>query len=219
MRPRSGSDDGFTLIELLVAIALLGVVTTAIAGAMIGFTRNTDLTIHRLGESHDAQISAAYFAQDVASIGVRGADQALRQSVELRASSPALRCGSTDGRLVVRLGWDDPVSATASAQVVVSYVVELTDGQRQLHRLVCSAQAGPISDTTVAHYLAPTPPVVTCTDDRSEPTSCDGSGAAVPQAVSMLLHLEHAGDAGPAYSVTLTGSRRQTTPEASGSAA
>jgi hypothetical protein len=186
---------------------------------MIGFTRNTDLTIHRLGESHDAQISAAYFAQDVASIGVRTGDQALRQSVEIRTGSPALRCGGTYGRLVVRLGWDDPVSANASSQVVVSYVIEVTDGQRQLHRLVCSAQAGPISDTTVAHYLAPTPPAVTCRDDRSQPTSCDGSGAAVPQAVSMVLYLEQADDPGPVYSVTLTGSRRQTTPEASRSAA
>jgi prepilin-type N-terminal cleavage/methylation domain-containing protein len=219
VQQRSAKDTGFTLIELLVAIVVLGVVTAALGGAMIGFTRNTDLTIDRLGESHDAQISAAYFAQDVSSIGVRTADEGLEQSVETRAGSPALQCGSADGRLVVRLGWDDPVSTTGSVQVVVSYVVEVTAGQRQLHRLVCTAREGSISDTTVAHHLAPTLPVVRCTNDRSEPTSCFGSGSAVPQAVSMVLYLKSADDPGPVYSVTLTGSRRQTTPHAPGSAA
>jgi prepilin-type N-terminal cleavage/methylation domain-containing protein len=207
---RSVEEDGFTLVELLIAIVLVGVVTLAIGDALIGFTRNTDDTIHRLGESHDAQISAAYFAQDVASIGIRDSDEGLEQSVETRSRSKALACGAPQGRLVVRLGWDDPTSATDATQVVVSYVVEVAAGQPQLHRLVCSPQDGLLSDTVVAHYLATTMPEVTCTDAKAQPTSCEGSAADVPQSVSMVLFLDHVGDADPAYTVTLTGSRRQT---------
>jgi prepilin-type N-terminal cleavage/methylation domain-containing protein len=210
MMPRCAKEDGFTLIELLIAIVLVGLVTVAIGDALIGFTRNTDDTIHRLGESHDAQISAAYFAQDVASIGIRDPDEALEQSVETRPKSKALACGTPQGRLVVRLGWDDPTSATASTQVLVSYVVEVAAGQPQLHRLVCSPDDGMLSDTIVAHYLGAPMPRVTCTDAKAQPTECEGSAADVPQSVSMVLSLDHVGDPDAAYTVTLTGSRRQT---------
>lgn len=208
--PRSAEEDGFTLIELLLAVVLVSVITLAVGDALIGFTRNTDATIHRLGESHDAQISAAYFAQDVASIGIRDRDEALEQSVETRSRSKALACGPPRGRLVLRLGWDDPVTAIRSTQVLVSYVVEAVAGQRQLHRLVCSPSDGTVSDTIVAHYLGATLPVVTCADAKAQPTPCYGSAADVPQSVSMVLSLDHVGDSGSAYTVTLTGSRRQT---------
>jgi prepilin-type N-terminal cleavage/methylation domain-containing protein len=210
MASRPAKEDGFTLVELLLAIVLVSVITLAVGDALIGFTRNTDATIHRLGESHDAQLSAAYFAQDVASIGMRDRDEALEQSVETRSKSKVLACGVPQGHLVVRLGWDDPMTATAATQVLVSYVVEVVAGQRQMHRLVCSPSHGMLSDTIVAHYLGATLPVVTCTDAKAQPTRCDGSAADVPQTVSMVLSLDHAGDPGPAYTVTLTGSRRQT---------
>jgi prepilin-type N-terminal cleavage/methylation domain-containing protein len=210
MAPRSAKEDGFTLVELLLAVVLVSVITLAVGDALIGFTRNTDATIHRLAESHDAQISAAYFAQDVASIGIRDSDEALEQSVETRSKSKALACGVPPGHLVVRLGWDDPTTATQATQVLVSYVVEVVAGQRQMHRLVCSPSHGTLSDTIVVHYLGATLPVVTCTDAKAQPTPCDGSAADVPQSVSMALSLDHVGDPGPAYTVTLTGTRRQT---------
>jgi prepilin-type N-terminal cleavage/methylation domain-containing protein len=64
-------DDGVSLIELLVAIVLLGVIAVPLGNAVISFFRNTNATTNRLAESHDSQISSAYFAQDVQSIGVR----------------------------------------------------------------------------------------------------------------------------------------------------
>jgi prepilin-type N-terminal cleavage/methylation domain-containing protein len=210
MKRTSGNDAGFTLVELLLAVVLLGVVMTAIGNAMIGFTRNTDATIHRLGESHDAQIAAAYFTQDVASIGVRDTDETLLQSVETRSRSRALRCGPEDGHLVVRLGWDDQTGATSSREVVVSYVVRNDAGQPQLHRLVCSPQEGQLSDIIVAHYLDTALPAVVCTDDANRIQACDGSGSEVPQSVSMVLHLRHSGDPGSTYTVSLKGTRRQT---------
>jgi type II secretion system protein J len=201
-------DRGFTLVELLVTISILGMVTLAIGDALIGFTTNTDATIQRLGESHDAQITAAYFAQDVSSIGIRSAKAPypLLQSVDTNRSSDALPCGS-GGIPVVRLGWDDPTGVSTSAQVRVAYVIRKVSGERQLHRLVCDGDSErPTSDTVMAHYLADRPPTVTCTD----PTSCEGTATDVPESVTMVLYLEASPDAGPVYSVTLTGQRRQT---------
>jgi prepilin-type N-terminal cleavage/methylation domain-containing protein len=61
---RACDEDGFTLIELLVTIVIMGVIIVPLGTAFNTFLQNTDTTIRRVGESHDAQVSAAYFAQD-----------------------------------------------------------------------------------------------------------------------------------------------------------
>jgi prepilin-type N-terminal cleavage/methylation domain-containing protein len=64
---RMRRDDGFTLIELLIGTVILGIISGAIAQALIvGFTTTGD-TSQRFSESHDAQISSAYLANDVQS--------------------------------------------------------------------------------------------------------------------------------------------------------
>jgi prepilin-type N-terminal cleavage/methylation domain-containing protein len=64
---RTRRDDGFTLIELLMGTVIVGIIIGVIAEALIvGFT-TTDDTSRRLSESHDAQISSAYLANDVQS--------------------------------------------------------------------------------------------------------------------------------------------------------
>ena len=64
-------DAGFTLVELLVAVVILGIIAVPIGNAAISLIRNTDMTNDRFALSHDAQISAALFARDVASVGRR----------------------------------------------------------------------------------------------------------------------------------------------------
>ena len=78
------ADDGFTLVELIIVILIIGVITVPLGNIVLGYLRNADETTARMLESHDAQIASAYWAQDVASIGVRSptSPNPLTQSVE-----------------------------------------------------------------------------------------------------------------------------------------
>ena len=60
-------DAGFTLIELLIVVVVIPMVIGAIASAIVvGFTDSSDIST-RVSDSHDAQISSAYFVRDVES--------------------------------------------------------------------------------------------------------------------------------------------------------
>jgi prepilin-type N-terminal cleavage/methylation domain-containing protein len=219
--PRSArlfrDDRGFTLVELLLAIVIIGIVAVPLGNVIISFLHNTDATTARLSESHDAQISAAYFAADVASIGVRSttyssdasAPYPLTQSIEENAPATGglFPCGTAaTPNAVIRFGWDDYTSALASTVIQrrVAYVSETdSSGQAQLHRLVCAGSATVVSDIVLAHNLASVS--AACT-----PSPCSGSGAAVPVAVTLTLTIHNPQSAvGTSYPVDLTGQRRQ----------
>lgn len=198
-------EGGFTLIELLITITILGVIVVPLGTALTAFLRNTDTTIRRVGESHDAQISAAYFAQDVASVGDRDpSSDALLQSVWTAPSPQFTACGT--GTLIVGFAWDDFTSATVSTQVRVVYAIVVTSAERQLHRMVClGASTTASTDLVLVHNVDPTTaPTVTCS------TSCSGAGDAVPQSVTLVLSIRNPANPTAALQVTLTGQRRQT---------
>jgi prepilin-type N-terminal cleavage/methylation domain-containing protein len=60
-------DEGFTLVELIIGMLIVGLLVSAIGSAMVVSLRTTDVTTARFRESHDAQISSAYLANDVQS--------------------------------------------------------------------------------------------------------------------------------------------------------
>src|SRR3954465_15659991 len=62
-------ENGFTLVELLIGIAIAGVLIGVIGSAMVVGLQTTDGTTQRLSESHDAQVTSAYLANDVQSAG------------------------------------------------------------------------------------------------------------------------------------------------------
>ena len=208
LRPRRGA-DGFTLIELLVAIVILGIITVPLSNVVIAYLRNTDATTARLIESHDAQITSAYWAQDVASIGTRETTTpfGFTQSVEtgVANNSGLYPCGAA-GNAIVRLAWDDSSGPGAATLVRVAYVVQAAPGQTlltELHRLRCEGSAAVVSDVTLAHDLDPsTLPVLECS------TTCTGSPA-VPKTVTLTLTIKDPKNLGGAYVVRLTGERRQ----------
>jgi len=227
LRPRD--QDGFTLIELLMSIAILGIIAVPLGDALIGFLHNNDATTARLSESHDAQIAAAYFSQDVATFGVRDYSVAGQRTPPLKSSiqqDVAYDAGPTCGdpstpTAVVRFladDYDTSVSPAVLRTDVVAYVVETVNGERQLHRIKCTTSSTPSSDATVVHNLS-----ATGTDDQvvavlcyatPPPASsipCDGAGANAPQYVTLTITIHNAKSTDTPYAVTLSGQRRQST--------
>ena len=213
-------DAGFTLIELLMSIVILGIISFPLASIVISYFHNTNATVARLAESHDAQITASYWAQDVASIGTHDWTQnlypfPLTQSVQCVenptgtcTSSPGVAfnaglytCGSgTPRNALVVFAWDDfsggSTTPTPPPQIRVAYVLETATvlglPQTQLHRVVCTAASStPTSDVVLAHYVnSASLPVVNCSTASGVATSCNGTATAVPQYVTLTLNLK-----------------------------
>jgi prepilin-type N-terminal cleavage/methylation domain-containing protein len=207
-------ETGFTLIELLIAIVILGIIAVPLGNTMIGYLHNTDATAGRFTESHDIQIATAYFAEDVASIGVRdftSTSAPLLQSVEVNAPVagglyPCGAAGTPDA--VVRFASTDPPTDPSATPVQrrVAYVIETSAGQSSLHRITCSNSATPTtptSDSILAHDLVTA--MVTCT-----PAPCTSSGSALPKRIDLSLTVHDTASAPGSYTATLSGQRRQT---------
>jgi hypothetical protein len=155
---------------------------------------------------------AAYFAQDVQSVGVRDwtADAdgyPLKQSIfpDVAYNSPSYQCGAAGTPVaVVGFAWDDPTTASGAPAIVrVSYVVTV-GAERQLHRIKCvGASSTPTSDVVLAHNVD-TAPIRVCV-----PADC-AAAPAVPQTVTLTVTIKNPGSSGPPLTVTLTGQRRQT---------
>jgi prepilin-type N-terminal cleavage/methylation domain-containing protein len=213
-------DAGFTLVELLMSVVILGIIAVPLAGVVLGYLKNAGATSARMSESHDAQMAAAYFAQDVQALGVRDYsdtttfEHPLLSSVETGAAAtagayPCGPAGTPDA--VVRLAWDDwdgapSGSSTPPVRVRAAYVQDGTE----LHRLFCRNSAAVVSDVVVAHDLVSPFAAVTCTDRAGTAAACTGAGVAVPGTVSLRLTIHDPDSAtGSTYAVTLTGERRQ----------
>ncbi len=216
-RQSSVDDDGFTLVELIIAVIIIGVISVPLTGVILSYLKNTDATTARLLESHDAQIASAYWAQDVASVGVRSTTSPypLTQSVETSVVSTASKfpCGTTwttpTTAPIVTLAWDDFSGPGTAVVDRVAYITRTDSGETQLHRLRCNGSATAVSDVTVSHNLDPsTPPTVECFDQSNTSTACSGAPL-VPETVTLTLTLKNAGNKGTAYVVPLTGQRRQ----------
>lgn len=217
---RKTHDAGFTLIELLVVVAILGIVAIPLAGTIIGYLRNSDAASARMALSHDAQISAAYVARDVAAVGLRdltaapgaGGTIPFKSSIQLNASYDAggLVCGTsaTPAAKIRLLGddWDTSTSpATRGTRVVAYYLAPSsrlapTGTVSELHRLLCTG-GGATTDVIVAHNVDPATFSVAC----DTPAACDGTS--VPQSVMFAFSVTLP-SADP-YPITLTGQRRQ----------
>jgi prepilin-type N-terminal cleavage/methylation domain-containing protein len=207
------ADAGFTLVELLMSITILGIIVGPLTAVVIGYLTSSDSTARRMNESHDAQMAADYFAQDVQAVGVHDygdatqLDKPLLQSAETPATvaGNAFPCGVGLPAAVLRLASDDwdVAGATTPTQVRVSYVIE---NSTELHRLVCRGPSTtPVSDVVVAHnVVSATPGCLT----SSGGTGCTGAGTAVPTTVSLSLTIRDPKNT-TSYPVTLTGQRRQ----------
>jgi prepilin-type N-terminal cleavage/methylation domain-containing protein len=203
------ADAGFTLIELLITVAIVGVITLPLGNLVIEYFQTTAQTQARANVSHDEQIAATYFSEDVASMGLRNPDLSVKQSVWYPSTSGApIACGSGMTAFFA-VAWDE--FASSGARTTSESVYGTRSGsdngrvERQLIRLHCAnGSATPDSPAAVlVHNLVGTPTV-----------TCDGAAcqsAALPSVVAMNLVLHDPDDAtGADYSVVLNGQRRQT---------
>lgn len=178
---KARDEVGFTLVELLIAVSILGVVISAVAAAMVVGLKTTDDTTTRLSESHDTQISTAYFGGDA-------------QSADNVTGNVADSCAGAGSTALVRFNWSDPVNTTTNLAKTVVYVIVPNGSGRELHRRYCEGTTGTVvSEVVVAHNLHPsTAPTVTCLP------SCPGK----PDSVTITV------TEATAYTYTLTGTRR-----------
>jgi prepilin-type N-terminal cleavage/methylation domain-containing protein len=207
---RNPRDGGFTLIELLIVIVILGVITLPLGELLITYFRNTTQTTLRLNESHDGQVTNAYWQQDVASVGVRGPWDSANNTFPLAQSvNTGFPCSLPAGVAspFVVLAWDQFDSAGAPTRISVAYATQASG--KQLVRLHCTTTTLD-SNVVLAHNLASVP-AVTCAGPGG--SSCTGGGANVPATISLPLSIHDSSPAntGATYVVTFIGQRRQTT--------
>lgn len=126
---RRRAERGMTLVEALVAVVLTGMITAAIAGALMVTLGPDQQAADRLASAHDAQQVALYLPDDVQSA----------TAVDLAASSSPPCSGTEPGTNALLLGWLQ--SVPASTAYSVSYRVETVDGERRLTRFACQGTA------------------------------------------------------------------------------
>lgn len=209
---RLDRDQGFTLPELLIVIVIIGVISLPLGNLIIEYFRTTAQTQGRLHESHDAQITAAFFSQDVASIGRRDANGVLVQSVGTSPFTGVTACSTGLITPVLVLAWDQfDTPGGGATRIVVEYgtrtqIVGAT-AQIQLLRVHCTNSGNPDQTAVLAHDLTG-PPSPNCTGSGA--TGCDDSSH-VPATVTMQLSIHDPDDPNAApYSIAVSGQRRQT---------
>ena len=147
---RRRDDEGFTIVELILAIAISGIVLSAISAALIVFWKNATYTSERDDHSAGADLVATYLNRDLASATA--------------ASVNATACGQAGNDLV--LTWVPYTASTASPSPVpggdtyaAAYDLEndpdVSDpGRQKLMRRACVNGAG-TETTKLVGNLAP----------------------------------------------------------------
>jgi prepilin-type N-terminal cleavage/methylation domain-containing protein len=106
---RAQDESGFTLIELLIVMVILPIIFGGITIAIITSLHDDVGVSARLADSHDNQISSAYFARDVESA----------QAVSTSTGAGSLLCGNATGfSQLLGLSW---TPSGSNVPIYVSY--------------------------------------------------------------------------------------------------
>ena len=188
-------ERGFTLVELLVVSVIFPLVLGAAAIAIITSLKNDSSVSTRLSDSHDAQITSAYFVRDVQSAAF----------VTTASTSPL--CGT--GNQVLGLAWN-PSQGTS---VYVSYVTASV-GSPLLDRNYCNGAAQTVSKLSEGLSGASGAAQVTLTCSPSD-TNCvnDASSSQIPSVDVTTVQLQVTEATGYQYDLTAS-PRANSTPGA-----
>jgi prepilin-type N-terminal cleavage/methylation domain-containing protein len=155
MKPETGTandrEAGFTLIEVLMGIVLTGIMLGALTGGVLTYMRGAQATTDLLNITPELQIASTYFGSDV-------------QSSEDVTTSPATSACAPAGTLV-KFGWEDFTTRTASTQVDVSYSYD--PDTHELLRTACKDDVVDDQTTLITHVKPGPPPLVLCDLDAS----------------------------------------------------
>ncbi len=157
---RRRDDHGLSMVELLVAVAIVGAIVPALAGALLIGWRTTESTVDHLADTGNRQRLQAFFVRDMQSA----------KTVDTDASSST--CTSAGDTLVVRMRWSDTVGG-ATVNRVAAYVRAGSAADAQLVRRSCDDSSGTMTSTgsvTVAHRMTAAPSLL-CFDSTGALTS------------------------------------------------
>jgi large repetitive protein len=187
--PARRDDDGFTLIELVITMVIVGIVMTAIVGALVVMLRTDAGATARLDETRGTQQLTTYFATDVQSTGY-GSDTTTPTTASVcTVSAP------TPNANAVQMTWTEVIPNGTSSTYYVSYRYEPLGTDWVLVRYACKAGALAPTRIVVARSLAAPPVGWTGT---STPT------AVAATSTSTSITLQMTTKSGYRYSVTGT---------------
>jgi len=122
-------DAGFTLLELLIVLGILPLVIGGIAVAMVASFQNEGAVTARLADSHDAQITSAYFVRDVQAASL----------ISTSTTAPVCPTPTTRSQLL-GLRWSS--RGTTSS---VTYSLSTNTSSPYLMRSYCAGAAAPVT--------------------------------------------------------------------------
>ena len=183
------TDSGVTLIELLVALVILPLIVGAVVTVIISSLKNDTGISTRLSDSHDAQITSAYFVRDVQSTGT------------LTTLSAPTWCGS--GTQVLGLEWQRNPGTTA----IVSYVIGTIGSAPALKRNFCSGSTSTVS--TIAEDLASSSSVTVAITCNSSYPSCATAAATAPTSAGEVATVQIRATEASGYVYTLMAAPRE----------
>jgi prepilin-type N-terminal cleavage/methylation domain-containing protein len=197
---RRDREAGFTLIELVLTIAILGVVMVPLTNFLISYFQNSVQVQNRLGDSHDIQITAAYFSEDVANTGLHdygpppGSVATPAQSVWVDGTSPPCAPSLNTVLLLKWDSWTPSGGSGDSTEHSVAYGVE----NGALHRVTCTGNVQDADIAVVHNYESAS---VTCS------TTC--TAATPPDTITLTVRIQASSGDQSATDATFTGQRRQ----------
>jgi prepilin-type N-terminal cleavage/methylation domain-containing protein len=180
---RFRDESGFTLVELVISTAIVGLLIGAIGSALFVVLRTTDVTNHRMAESHDVQITSAYLANDV-------------QGAKTIDKDPSTTTCAVTGSMTTLVTFSiyDATDPTGNTTLPAVYKCgTAANGETRVTRAFAGG-----TPVVIAHFAGTSRPSVTVTYDLSHPT--------IP--VSVTMTFTKASDCTLDCTYTLFGSRR-----------